>query len=304
MSDEITWPDADQPDPRPDLAMAERETYRLRAHDAWALPLGKLLEHLGMTAMETPAPEVVLGALFADAASGGRIYLCPGLEDKRAEHVIRLLVCRYLAKPASLLCAEPSSGPSGAVVFSADDISGFEDEAASPAPPAELSETGLRALYGESPWAPVAGWRTDEQVIEALKDLIVQHLDGIAEDVPPHVRPVPDGIGAAVAFGYDADGQAHPIVYVDADLPSGLRADLWGFCAALAGGADPGGVDPSSDGVYYVGTQRLPVTGPGVSLLAALMVQQLGRRPGDCSFPLTAAPETASSSRTEVADAA
>ncbi|MEU4616595.1 hypothetical protein [Streptomyces umbrinus] len=77
-----------------------------------------------------------------------------------------------------------------------------------------------------------------------------------------------------------------PMVWVRADLPSELRADLWGYCAALVVGINRVDVEPDENGIYYVGTERSAVSGPGLALLAAVIVQRLGRRPGDCAFPL------------------
>ncbi|MET9398447.1 hypothetical protein [Kitasatospora sp. NPDC002965] len=47
-------------------------------------------------------------------------------------------------------------------------------------------------------------------------------------------------------------------------------------------------------GVVFLGTQRSPMSAPGAGLLAALTLQRLGPRPGDCGFQL--ASETAMAS--------
>jgi hypothetical protein len=130
------------------------------------------------------------------------------------------------------------------------------------------------------------GWRDDEEVIAALRTLITDNLEGLAEDIPDHVRPLPEGVGAAIAFGMDDKGEAHPLIFVRADLPSGLRADLSGFCTAFAAGAEHSDAEPDPDGIYYIGMERSPVAGPGAGLLGALMVQRIGRRPWGLRIPL------------------
>jgi hypothetical protein len=51
--------------------------------------------------------------------------------------------------------------------------------------------------------------------------------------------------------------------------------------------------EPDENGIFYVGMERSPVTGPGVPLLAAVLVQRMGRRPEDCDFPLLTPPAQA-----------
>ncbi|MEU1185808.1 hypothetical protein ABZ464_51020 [Streptomyces sp. NPDC005820] len=148
----------------------------------------------------------------------------------------------------------------------------------------------MRELYDGTDYGPLHGWRGDEEVIAAVRTLITDALDGTAEDVPEEAYPLPEGVGAAVTMGYDEQGAPHPLVWVRTDIPSGLRADLWGYCAALSVSFDRVDVEPDADGIYYVGMERSPVTGPGVALLAALTLQRMGRRPDDCAFPLLVPP--------------
>ncbi|GHF76762.1 hypothetical protein GCM10018787_27050 [Streptomyces thermodiastaticus] len=82
-------------------------------------------------------------------------------------------------------------------------------------------------------------------------------------------------------------------MFLRGDLPVSLRVDLLGFSLALAVGADHVDREPDENGLFYVGTEAGPVCGPGVALLGALMVQRLGRRPGDCDFRLLDPPEEA-----------
>jgi len=116
----------------------------------------------------------------------------------------------------------------------------------------------ITELYGDSQWAPRNGWRSDEEVIASVRSLIDHVLDGVTEGFPEEAYPLPDG----------------------------LRADLWGFCAALISVGDKSEERADKDGVLYIGKRRRPVMGPGPELLGALTVQRFGRRPGDCAFPL------------------
>ncbi|MFI5722114.1 hypothetical protein [Streptomyces cyaneofuscatus] len=144
----------------------------------------------------------------------------------------------------------------------------------------------IAELYGDSQWAPRNGWRSDEEVIASLRSLIDHVLDGVTEGFPEEAYPLPDGVGAAVAFGYDETGRRRPLVWVDSRLSDELCADLWGFCAALISVGDKSEERADKDGVLYIGKRRRPVMGPGPELLGALTVQRFGRRPGDCAFPL------------------
>ncbi|WP_251061077.1 hypothetical protein [Streptomyces sp. ISL-100] len=83
----------------------------------------------------------------------------------------------------------------------------------------------------------------------------------------------------------------HPLVFLRGDLPLGLRVDLLGFCFALAVGTECGDCVPDENGLIYVGTEARPVCGPGAALLGSLMVQRLGRRPGDRAFTILGPPQ-------------
>jgi hypothetical protein len=236
----------------------------LRAYDAWALPVEVLLHEL-------KAESIVTG-LFADAegvliAREGRVrlYTDPELDDAAKEQVLRQLLAEYLGSPRRR-GTQPSS--TGAQKVACAGV---------------LAD--VTALYRGNAWEPEHGWCSDEEAIARLRSLVTDTFGGLAEDVPGGT-PVPEGVGAAIVFGQDEEGDEHPLVFVRTDIPSGLRADLWGFCLALA--AWPGTVkaEADKDGICYIGMDGAPVTGRGTALLASLMIQRVGRRPGDCGFPL------------------
>jgi hypothetical protein len=132
-------------------------------------------------------------------------------------------------------------------------------------------------------WEPRNGWRPDREVILALREIITDHLGGEAGDILPSDGPVPDALGA-VATALYRDGAPRACVYVRADLPTDLRADLWGFATGLAAAMADGHVEPGTEGLLLIGRERRPVTRPGWGLAGALIVQRLGRRPGNCDF--------------------
>ncbi|MEU3736878.1 hypothetical protein AB0E78_07390 [Streptomyces sp. NPDC032198] len=103
--------------------------------------------------------------------------------------------------------------------------------------------------------------------------------------------PLPERLGAVVAAGYDDEGMAHPLVFLRGDLPTGLQADLLGFCLASVAGAEYEKWEPDENGLTFVGTEAGPVRGPGAALLGALTVQRMERSPGDCAFTLLDPPE-------------
>lgn len=151
----------------------------------------------------------------------------------------------------------------------------------------------VSALYEGSSSDPMNGWRSDEETITALRSLITESLGGMAEDVPEDAPPMPEGAGAAVAFGYNEAGDRRPLVFMRTDIPIDLRADLWGFCAGVAASPERVADEADESGIIYVGMERTPVTGPGLGLLGALMTQRMGCRPGDCAFSfLTPSEET------------
>jgi hypothetical protein len=132
-------------------------------------------------------------------------------------------------------------------------------------------------------WEPRNGWRPDREVILALREVITDHLGGEAVDILPSDGLVPDGLGAVATTRY-RKGAPRACVYVRADLPADLRADLWGVTTVLAAAMADGLVEPGAEGLLLVGRERRPVTRPGWGLAGALIVQRLGRRPGDCDF--------------------
>ncbi|GLW58784.1 hypothetical protein Kpho01_67950 [Kitasatospora phosalacinea] len=280
--------------PRPTEPQDCERTEVLRAHDAWALPVEVLLDLLNATVRKAEMPYDALGAMLGDPSSGLRIYVRPGLSDYEVSRLVRKLIGHYLGKPGTGMCTATPAFESDSE-FKILSIPGKPADTADGAVVDAERRTvpDIASLYEGSDWAPMHGWCTDEEVIGALKALIVDHLHGLAEDLPEDASEWPEGIGATVAFGYK-DGERCPLVFVDPNLPSGLRADLWGFCVALASGGDLGGAEPNEDGIFFVGTQRSPVTGPGVGLLAALTLQRVGRRPGDCGFQLGSEPAMSS----------
>ncbi|WP_407915942.1 hypothetical protein [Kitasatospora sp. NE20-6] len=262
--------------------------------DAWVLPVEVLLDLLNATAREAEMPCDALGATLGDPSSGLRIYVQPGQSDHDLSRLIRKLIGHYLGKPGTGLCVAPAFESDGEFeIISVPGKRAATTEGAA-VDAALHTAPDIASLYEGSRWAPLDGRRTDGEVIDALKAITVDRHHGLAEDLPEEAPELPEGIGAAVGFGYDKDGERCPLVFVDPNLPSGLRADLWGFCVALASGGDLGGAEPNVDGIFFVGTQRFPVSGPGAGLLAALTLQRLGRRPGDCGFQLASEPAMSS----------
>ncbi|MEU1456869.1 hypothetical protein [Streptomyces avermitilis] len=258
--------------------------YPLNTHDAWALSVEVLQNALGAEVFEQELHDNEQALLVAHRGQL-LIVTIPGLSHESKERLIRMLFTQYIRHgwAAVTLDSELNVRFSKSLEEEArpDEVSKAEPLAA------RLARiTDVRNLYDGSAYAPLHGWRDDEEVITALRELITETLDGVAEDVPDEVYPLHDSVGAAVTIGYDEHGEPHPLVWVRADLPSGLRADLWGYCAALAVSFDRVDVEPDENGVYYVGTERSPVTGPGLPLLAAVTLQRLGRRPENCAFPL------------------
>lgn len=234
----------------------------LRGYDAWALPVEVLLREL--------KAEAVVTGLFADAegvliARGGqiRLYTDPELDDEMKEQVLRQLLAEYLSphRPGTETLSMGAEKVTRAGVLA-----------------------DVTSLYRGNAWEPERGWVSDEEAIAKLRSLLVDTFGAMADDVPDGT-PVPEGVGAAITFGQDGEGGEHPLVFVRTDIPSGLRADLWGFCFALAAWPDTVNAEAGEDGICYIGMAGAPVTGRGTALLASLLIQRVGRRPGDCAFP-------------------
>lgn len=262
------------------VASSAPEMTPLRTHDVWVLPVEVLLEVFKAEHRVLELPKAAEAALVADE---GELWIltAPGLEDEVRTYGIRQLLTQYIARPRDCMTLTPRSdanAPGGiravAGQASADPPAGI------PAPVVDLG-----TFCPDSQWAPLHGWRSDEEVITALRALITDALGGMAEDIPDEAYPLPEGVGAAITFGYDKEGEGHALVWVRKDLPSGLRADLWGFCVALAGFPDRIDSAADEDGICYIGIEGTWVPGPGTALLAALTVQRMGRRPGNCAFP-------------------
>ncbi|MER6534548.1 hypothetical protein ABT215_12205 [Streptomyces sp900105755] len=216
------------------------------------------------------------------------VITVPGLSDKAKERLVRRLFSEYIQHDWSAITMDSKGG----ITYVETGLEGIapEDCSAVDPPVRPKRSQNVRELYQGTAYEALHGWRGDDEVIAALRTLITDALNGTAEDVPEEAYPLPESVGAAVAIGYDEQGAPHPLVWVRTDISSGLRADLWGYCAALCVSLDRLDVEPDENGIYYVGMERSPVTGPGVALLAAVTLQRMGRRPEDCAFPLLAPP--------------
>ncbi|ORT59293.1 hypothetical protein [Streptomyces sp. CB03238] len=264
---------------------ADKTRRRIRAHDAWALELPVLLDTMNARAVEMDLGQHGIQAALTVLSGRLCVLVRPGLSERQLSVGIRSLLARYIHRPAPLLLLWPEPDGQGVVVKEPDDVSDMALED----PPDVTAE--VLHLYGDGNWAPKDGWRSDDEVLKELLKLADIYLKGVVEDIPEEMYPLPDGLGAVAAAGYDSEGLAHPLVFIRGDLPVGLRVDLLGFCLALAVGAEYADREPDENGLFYVGTEAGPVCGPGAALLGALMVQRLGRRPGDCAFRLLDPPE-------------
>ena len=255
----------------------------LRPHDVWAAPLDALLGLLQVEVNEAEMPTTNVGCILTEEAGKLDVLLSATITSRQREEAIRAALCAYLASPEAV----------GDVALSEE--SGVHEDAdlAAPTPPrlAPRIVADLGTLYQGTNWGPMRGWQSDQDVITALMSLVTETLDGLAQEVAPEECPFPEGVGGAVTWGYREDGEECPCVFVRTDLPSNLRADLWGFCIALACGARAEALEPDEQGIVYVGLERHPVAGRGAGLLGALMVQRFGRRPGHCSFELLTPPQ-------------
>ncbi|MCX5287049.1 MULTISPECIES: hypothetical protein [unclassified Streptomyces] len=287
--------------PHPSTSASQQAALPLRAHDAWALPVEVLGDVLGVTFSEK---ELIDNHQAWLIALRGRIAVItvPGLSEEVKKQRIRRLFCEHISHGCAAITVDSEDGVTFVETFleevdPAETFLGEADLKDGPAddpPDVRPKQTkDVRDLYEGSAYAPLHGWRSDEEVIAALRTLITDALAGTAEDMPEEVYPLPEDVGAAVAIGYDEQGILHPLVWVRTDIPSGLRADLWGYCAALSASLDRVDVEPDENGIFHVRMERSPVTGPGVALLAAVTVQRLGRRPEDCAFPLLTPPAQA-----------
>lgn len=243
----------------------------LMPHDAWAVPVDVLLACLHAEVREIPAADWLSSSVAAVLiARDDRVELMveAGSDEGPREEALRAVVNAYLAPPQQGEAGEERG-----------DKTEPDRSLMMPLVPADIS-----ALYGAGPWAPINGWRTDNEVIAALQDLMSEVGVSEGREVPPQECPFPEAVGVALAFGVDAAGENRSFVFVRADLPSALRADLWGFALAVASGAPCPDMEPDADGIVYVGSERHLVKRRGAGLLAALMLQRLGRRPGHCGF--------------------
>ncbi|MFD3790199.1 hypothetical protein [Streptomyces cyaneofuscatus] len=259
---------------------------RIRAYDAWALELPVLLDTMNAQAVEIDLGQHGMQAALTVLSGRLCVLVRPGLSEQQLSVAIRSLLARYIHRPAPHLVLWPQRDGQGVVVKEPNGLSSdlvLED-------PPDVTADVLH-LYEDGGWAPKDGWRSDEEVLTELLKLAASDLKGVVKDIPEAMYPLPDGLGAVVAAGYDSEGLAHPLVFLRGDLAVGLRVDILGFCLALAARTEYEDQEPDENGLFYVGTEAGPVFGPGAALLGALMVQRLGRRPEDCSFKLLDPPE-------------
>jgi len=255
----------------------------LRPHDVWAAPLDALLGLLQVEVNETDMPTTNVGCILTEEAGKLDVLVSAALTSRQREQSIRAALCAYLT---------PSETARDDTLPVVPGVREDADPAAPPPPrPTPRIVADLDALYQGTDWGPMRGWQNDQDVISALISLVTGTLDGLAQEIAPEECPFPEGVGGAVTWGYRDDGEERPCVFVRADLPSSLRADLWGFCIALACGARTESLEPDEHGIVYIGLERHPVSRRGAGLLGALMVQRFGRRPGHCSFGLLTPPQ-------------
>src|SRR5690242_9297054 len=114
---------------------------------------------------------------------------------------------------------------------------------------------GILDEFRGAEWEPRHGWRSDREVVLAARAVITEHLGGEAEDILPSDGWVPSALGAVVAAP-DRTGAPRPFVAVRAELPTGLRADLWGFGTALAAAVADRRAEPGAGGLLLVGRER------------------------------------------------
>ncbi|MFI8437042.1 hypothetical protein ACIGJO_25540 [Streptomyces sp. NPDC079020] len=259
---------------------------RIRPHDAWALELPVLLDAMNTQAVEIDLGQHGMQAALAVLPDRICVLVRPGLSEQELSVAIRSLLARYIHRPFPHLVLWPQREGQGVVVKEPSDV--LADLVLGDPPDATVD---VLHLYKDGNWAPKDGWRSDEEVLTELLKLAAVDMKGVVEDIPEEMYPLPDGLGAVVSAGYDSEGLAHPLVFLRGDLAVGLRVDLLGFCLALAAGTEHEGREPDENGLFYVGTDAGPLCGPGTALLGALMVQRLGRRPGDCAFRLLDPPE-------------
>ncbi|WP_267246604.1 hypothetical protein [Streptomyces sp. PR69] len=259
----------------------------IRAHDAWALELPVLLDTMNAQAVEIEPPREDMQAMLAVISQQLYLLLRPGLSNRQIEIAIRSLLAHYIHRPASVLGLWPEPDGQRVTVREVDDAPHelLED------PPSVTAD--IRHLYQDGDWAPWDGWRSDDEVLKVLLEYAAFFLKGVVEGIPEGMYPLPDGLGAVVAVGHDSEGPAHRMVFLRGDLPVALRVDLLGFCFALALRPEYGDREPDEHGVFYVGTEAGPVCGLGTALHGALIIQRMGRRPGDCAFRLLDPPEEA-----------
>ncbi|MEZ0064956.1 hypothetical protein ABIA32_000944 [Streptacidiphilus sp. MAP12-20] len=132
---------------------------------------------------------------------------------------------------------------------------------------------------------PIAGWRGDTTVILGVRALLTDVLGGVAEDLLPGEVDLPDHMGAVVACSWRWH-PPKPYVYVRADQPTDLRADLWGFAAALASSVCEGRLPLGEEDFLFIGNRRVPGAGSGTALLGSAVLRRLGRRNAVCDFPV------------------
>jgi hypothetical protein len=139
--------------------------------------------------------------------------------------------------------------------------------------------------YQHGKTAPIAGWQPDTTVILGVRALLTEEFGGVAEDILPGELELPDYVGGVVACSWRWD-PPRPYVYIRADQPTDLRADLWGFATALAVSVIQGRIPLGEDDFLFISNRREPVREPNTALLGALLLQRLGRKTTTCNFPV------------------
>jgi hypothetical protein len=160
----------------------------------------------------------------------GRIMVItvPGLSEEAKKHRIRRFFSEHISHGWAAITVNSEEGVTFAETF-LEEVDPADGPTDGPPDVRTKQSKDVRDLYEGSTYAPLHGWRSDEEVIAALRTLITDALSGTAEDIPGEVYPLPDGVGAAVTIGYDDQGAPHSMVWVRTDIPSGLRGSIGRF---------------------------------------------------------------------------
>ncbi|MEU4616594.1 hypothetical protein [Streptomyces umbrinus] len=163
-----------EPARRP-VQSSAKARHPLRAHDAWALSVEVLENALGAETFEQELHDDEQALLIAHR---GRLLIVtvPGLPDKSRERLVRLLFTEYIRHGWAAIVLDSELNVSFSETLEDAPRPGEEDP-----PDGRLARiTDVRTLYDGSVYAPLHGWRHDEDVIAALRDLITDSLNGVA----------------------------------------------------------------------------------------------------------------------------